>query len=315
MLTIRPFRWTDDDYAAMVVIDNAVFTAYKLGVEEWRHRDQARDPERLFRRHMIERDGQLVAFGFYEQQRDPQKFFFLVCVHPDQERPDVRPAYLAHVMAALAPFRPTALSSGTLDSNRHDVSFLEANGFRPGLREISSELDVQDFDASQFAGVLEQVQAAGIEIRPVSDLETQDPAWQVHLHELFWTLMEDVPSSEPVIRGSLADFEREMLSGPSYNPDSWFVALDGERYVGMSQARPNQEDPDQLYSGLTGVVRSHRRRGIAIALKLHVIDYARRAGRDHIVAFNEENNPMFLLNMRLGFQPRPAWVFYEKSLG
>lgn len=30
---------------------------------------------------------------------------------------------------------------------------------------------------------------------------------------------------------------------------------------------------------------------------------------------NEENNPMYQINMKLGFEPLPAWVDYEKTLG
>ena len=106
-----------------------------------------------------------------------------------------------------------------------------------------------------------------------------------------------------------------MLSGPSYNVDSWFVALDGARYVGMSQGRPNPVDPENMYSGLTGVVPSHRRLGIATALKLRVIAYTRQKGIKTLVALNEEHNPMFQLNLALGFKLKPAWVTYEKTSG
>ena len=66
--------------------------------------------------------------------------------------------------------------------------------------------------------------------------------------------------------------------------------------------------------GLTGVLRSHRRRGIATAVKLPTIDFARSVGARYISTDNEENNPMYQLNLKLGFRPMPAWLDFEKHL-
>lgn len=76
----------------------------------------------------------------------------------------------------------------------------------------------------------------------------------------------------------------------------------------------NDQTYRRLDTGLTGVIRSHRRRGIATALKLRTIDYAQQHGAMTIETSNEENNPMYQINLKLGFQPKPAWVSYRKSL-
>ncbi len=52
------------------------------------------------------------------------------------------------------------------------------------------------------------------------------------------------------------------------------MAVDGDEYVGMSNLWDDRAS-DALYTGLTGVKRSHRRRGIATALKVRAIAYAR----------------------------------------
>ena len=95
----------------------------------------------------------------------------------------------------------------------------------------------------------------------------------------------------------------------------FFVALDGERYVGMSNLWKSQADPSELYTGLTGVSRSHRRRGIALALKLRAIDYARRNGVRRLKTWNESNNrAMLSINEALGFVKQPAWINYVKQI-
>jgi mycothiol synthase len=314
MLTFRPFDYSDDDYERLVAIDNAVFVSYALSVEEWRHRDESRAKGAYFQREMIELRGRVVAYGQVEQLAEPHKFFFLVALDPQHERPDIRPAFFERALSALAAHKPKALSSGALENNANDVAFLEASGFQPVLREISSELDMMDFDEDVFRPIANQVAAAGIDILSLGQLQRRDPEWKANLYELFYTLLADVPSNNPVEKLPLADFEHTMLRGPNYDVNGWFVALAGREYVGMSQVSQNKVNPEQMYGGLTGVVKSYRRRGIATALKLRGIRYARQIGAKRIVVFNEESNPMVRLNLQLGFWPKPAWVIYEKEL-
>lgn len=58
----------------------------------------------------------------------------------------------------------------------------------------------------------------------------------------------------------------------------------------------------------TGVIPSHRRRGIATALKLCCIQYAKAHNVRTIVTGNDETNLMYQLNLTLGFKPTPAEV-------
>ena len=34
-----------------------------------------------------------------------------------------------------------------------------------------------------------------------------------------------------------------------------------------------------------------------------------------IVTSHEENNPMYTLNLKLGFEPKPAWISYQETVG
>ena len=73
-------------------------------------------------------------------------------------------------------------------------------------------------------------------------------------------------------------------------------------------------NPDKLYTGLTGVRRAYRRRGIATALKTQAIAWAKTQGASYLETDNEENNPMYQLNLALGFQPIPALLDYILEL-
>jgi GNAT superfamily N-acetyltransferase len=72
---------------------------------------------------------------------------------------------------------------------------------------------------------------------------------------------------------------------------------------------------DALHQGFTGVLPSHRGRGIATALKLRAIAHARGLGVRAIHTRQHAGNaPMLHLNARLGFRRGPADVRFEKRL-
>lgn len=85
------------------------------------------------------------------------------------------------------------------------------------------------------------------------------------------------------------------------------VALDGERVVGFATLVPLAARPDTLEHELTGVLRSHRRRGIAEALKREQIRWAAAAGYKRLVTYTQEgNDAMRGLNLKLGYRERLA---------
>ena len=132
--------------------------------------------------------------------------------------------------------------------------------------------------------------------------------------------MTDPPTKEPL------DEWTKGFKGPNFLAEGWFVAvdpnidtsnynnLDSGDYVGITMLGLDLALPEKMHTWLTGVVRTHRRKGIATALKDKAIELAKSRGAKRIDTGNEENNPMYDLNMQLGFKPKPAWVNYQKNL-
>ena len=102
-----------------------------------------------------------------------------------------------------------------------------------------------------------------------------------------------------------------ILDDPALDPEAWFVALHNGRWIGMSNLWLNDAQRQRLDVGLTGTLRPFRRQGVATALKLHTIRFGQRIGAATLETSNAEHNPMYALNLKLGFQARPAWLSYR----
>jgi ribosomal protein S18 acetylase RimI-like enzyme len=218
-----------------------------------------------------------------------------------------------HILTRLN--QPRLLTATVREDQAAGVRFLEKRGFKRVIRELESRLDVSDFDRAAFAPTLNAVAQSGIAIHSIREMQTLDAAWLKKWWELRWAIIPDMPTSEVFSQETLEEFE-SYLTSPQISLDAAFVALDKKtgEWVGMSSVNLYPEDPSTLYVGNTGTHRSYRRRGIALALKVHTIDFAKAYGAEVIVGENEESNPMYLLNRKLGFQHSHAWLGYDKYL-
>ena len=73
-------------------------------------------------------------------------------------------------------------------------------------------------------------------------------------------------------------------------------------------------DRHKGWTGGLGVIREFRRKGIATALKIKAIEALLKKGITEIRTDNEENNPMYKINVALGFKPVPFSLEYIKEL-
>ncbi len=316
MLTFRPFDHSDADFETIVALWNAHFPNFPASVEEMKYRESVREPDQFWGRVMVEEDGETIAMAFYGDPFEvdsPGEYIIHVQVHPDHERRGVGTAVYDHVVGTLAERDPAMLMSFACEEEPKHLRFLTSRGYESVMRQQDSRLVVADFDESSFADTVTRVDEAGVEITTARELDASRPGWRRELWELDWVLAQDEPHTAPPRKLTFEVYSRHHFDGPGYLPDALFVAIHEDRVVGRSALWRRLGSPDKLDTGMTGSARSHRRRGIATALKIRGIGFAAANGYTLIETSNEENNPMYTLNVSLGFRPIPAWLWLRKE--
>ena len=308
---------SDADYEATAAIWTANWPEYPKTAEMYRYSYETRNPMSPSGWLSAEDESGIVATGYFREEADSAatgKFLVYVQVRPDRQGEGIGRALFDGILEHLEVHKPEILQSFTREDHEVGAAFLEKRGFRVSMKEQDSELDLSMFEPAKFAGVMDRVRESGIEILAASELSKRDPDWMRKTWELHGEIIPDVPDDDVLHNEPFTEFEKSFKH-PDFIPEGYFLALDGDRYVGMSSVWNRRVKKGEVYTRLTGVVRSHRRRGIATALKVRAHEFAKEWGASVIVTDNEENNPMYDLNVQLGFRPTKAWLQFRKELG
>jgi len=316
MITIRPFNRTNEDYKLAVGIFNAVWAGQEETTEAWKEGDEKRSEAVKWGRFFAEVDGQAVGYASYEQKlrmNHPGKLWVSINVLPASRRRGGGTALWQHLCREIEQFDPIRLFTSTRENHPDGARFMEKLGFVENFRHWESRLEPTAFRLADWAGYDRRMAAQGIEIKSVVELKT-DVERDRKLYELNWAIQQDIPTPEPAAKESFEEFQK-VWERSNLVQDAWFVALDRGEYVGMTEFWSYQSDPSLFDIGLTGVLRSHRRRGIATALKLCGIACAQEKGIRELRTWNASHNKGILeINTRLGFVRRPAHIEYVKEV-
>lgn len=318
-IEIRPFA--DRDYEGAVAVSNAIFPDRPWTVDELRYEDDHLTRGQYALERHVAVDRRTGVFAGYGEIRHlpwnfhPRKFGMAIRVLPDLWGCGIGSRLWDRLQEALRVREALAVRTVVKEDRAHAVRFVQARGFTEVQRTWDSLLEVASCDLSQFQRELARARDAGVAVTTLGDEMARDPACLPAVHALEMELGADVPNPEPFTPVELAVWRSHTVDAPWFLPDAYFLAAAGGQYVGVSTLWKPQTG-DWLQQGLTGVKRTYRGRGIATALKVRTVEYARAHEYRQIKTENEIHNAaMIAINDRFGFQREPVWVTFMKTLG
>ncbi len=172
---------------------------------------------------------------------------------------------------------------------------------------VRLELHVDRFNDDAFAAVMARVTDGGITLATLEQLGNTT-ANQRLMYELNAECATDIPDRGPFFTWD--EYRRARVDVSSFDPRGVVVARDGDRWVGLA-ATSDHRQRGFVFNEMTGVIRTYRGRGIALAMKVHGMSFPPdlRVGVVRTV-HHPANEAMITLNRKLGYVDA-SWVLPE----
>jgi GNAT superfamily N-acetyltransferase len=176
-----------------------------------------------------------------------------------------------------------------VDDDPAGERFLARRGYEPHKTDRVSELVLADAE-------LPEPSVPVVPLAQARQLERD-------LYEICAAGELDMPGDEPETALTLETWRLDDYGVPDLSGEGSFVALDRERAVALAFLCV---DPRRrlAYNQMIATRPFHRRRGLALAVKLAAARWARANGFERILTENDESNVgMLAVNERLGYRP------------
>lgn len=264
---------------------------------------------------LLLREGdQPVGAAVFSQQAGmyhPQRFVARLGVHPQHQRRGLGRELWAALTGQLGKLGALSVRLTARENHPDAPGFLERRGGVADHWFFTGTLALEDFQAEPHLATLRRCEAEGIRLVSLARLREEDwPDLNRRLCALMNEVRLDVPRSEPATPLTQEVFDDAVLGDFGLIPEAYVVAERGGELLGQTALFTNGESED-LFTGLTGVVRAVRGQGVATALKVQSLLVAREWGARRVITDNASTNAaMLAINDRLGFVRDPATASY-----
>lgn len=186
--------------------------------------------------------------------------------------------------------------------------FLDKRGFALLQHTIHSHLSLP---ATIDIGLISQLEEQGYRFCPLQ------VAGDTSVNrEKLYRLVREAVMDDPGFEGEFETLEQfEQLANAWYwdEADTRYLAIHGDEWVALSGLHPKPDQPF-IDSGLTGVTKNHRGRGLAQAVKAMAITDALKRGYKEIRTSNDSRNAdMLAVNRKLGFKAISEFAWFERK--
>ena len=301
--------------------DDAQFAAAVTRATE---RNRAQVPEELLdqwtntekgsevRRFIVQENGLDRCWISLVQPRDVGGFTtYLNLLIPAADK-HLLPAAVAFGEAQAADMGASLVICEVGEDDEHAVEWLRSGGWTQERRKRFWRLDLtarpERIRELRSAAQL-KLETTGVVIQTVADLGGE--SFLRRLLPVAHATVADIPKSVEYVPEPYEEWV-VWMQPPYVLPDRiWVAVLDGEP-IGYSYLAYR---PSLVETGFTGVLREHRGKGLARALKLETLFQALDLGVTAVETDNDsENAPILHINEELGYEEMPGRLEFHRRL-
>ena len=309
--------FAENDSGGFLALKNLLYPDHLSSLESFRHHEKTRSAKIQHKHWGMEKDSAILCSVLYTQWEEiyhPNKFVIKIYVHPDLQGRGYGAFCYDFIITELEPLDPVKMSMSIHEPHIHSVRFLEKRGFKNTFKERESNLDLTIYDPKLYQDKIDSVLQQRFRLVTLSEFRKEDDKADYKTWELERDAGPDMPWTDPITIPEFDVYKKTVIANPKFNPDSWFIVLDGNRVAGLNNLWKNEIDKG-INTGLTAVRREYRRKGVATALKHTSLTWAKNHGYEWIRTDNAAiNEGMLSINLRAGFKFMPAWLLFEKLL-
>ncbi|MDQ2951851.1 MAG: GNAT family N-acetyltransferase [Chloroflexota bacterium] len=311
---VRPFADRDHNAFARV---RSTGEGEPTTPEQSRERDALWDRSRYERVRVVAVDEEDAPLGYGEIYQeptrfDPRRYYVRLAVDLRMRRRGTGDALWRQLRAELGERGALGAYAWARDATA-GASFLTKRGFREVVRWYTQVRAVMTAPLPTPA-LDERLSRAGIRVATLAEVARAEPTALEHAHAVYFASRLDQATLGRVTPTPFADWKRAQFDGDGTTMEGYFVAIADGHIVGQTTARRSRAE-DVLDIGVTGVLPSFRRRGIARALKLRLHAYARANGYRELHTRTARENPaMVALNDALGYVIIESIAGYELAI-
>jgi GNAT superfamily N-acetyltransferase len=314
-LTLQP-RGTSDDARIVEIYSQQEGDSLPLTLAHFRAEHDQTAADRQGEEWVALDGGQLVGVGSFNPAwwtGDSNVYAVEIRVDPSRWRQGIGTRLFDLLRSRLLMRQATRLLCWVRADAANARCFAARHGFRETGQVIQEcRLYVPDAETVHYQGVEECLQRDGLQIASLAELGRDDELFLRALQRVSAASGDEPPDLEQ-LRDSFPTWQREVLHAAGMSPETHWVALDGDLPVGMTYLKQLSEDAAE--NDYTGVAPTHRGRGIAPALKLRAIAWARRHGVNWFHTSSEIGNARMIgINRRLGYQPGVRRLEFARDL-
>ncbi len=260
---------------------------------------------RISRRTVADAGGQAAGYSavVHEAYFPPGEFYVWVAVDPSRRGQGIGSALYGDALAFMNTQGAVCLRSEVREDCPAGRQFASRRGFTEDRQLFESVLELSQFDESPHLPLLERLEAEDVRFFSMADVPDEEESLR-RLYEVNRATAFDIPGQKEF--PDFAEFQAMVRRGDWYLPQGQLVAAVGETWVGLAAVQWMPE-AGEVYHLMTGVLREYRGRGIARALKIQAIRYARSLGARLVRTNNDSANlAIIAVNRRLGYRPEPG---------